>query len=148
LSQKSQENHDVFVILPYDTTLYWIFKNAILSTISDKEFDDIALVLEQCLAQHNLEQTKKFEALKIKYPERHLEKKDFVIDLKSYKRQYIAVTKSNGEKEVWINCFCKDWGVDWKYEIVTVDDDGNCFFNVKINLTTLKFYDFVVNGEA
>ena len=29
-----------------------------------------------------------------------------------------------------------------------VDDGGNCYFNFKINLTTKKFYDLRVNGEA
>jgi hypothetical protein len=37
----------------------------------------------------------------------------FIIDLKKYKRQYIAVTNSKGEKEVWVNCFCNTWRKNW-----------------------------------
>jgi hypothetical protein len=148
MSQKAQDDNEVFVVLPYDTTLYWIFKNAVPTKISDKELGDITLVLEQCVAQYNLGKTKEFKALKIKYPDRHLEKKDFIIDLKSYKRQYIAVTNQKGEKEIWMNCFCQTWNVNWKHEVLLVDDGGNCFFNLKINLSTQEYSEFMVNGEA
>ena len=29
-----------------------------------------------------------------------------------------------------------------------VDDGGNCFFNVKVNLNTGQYYDLMVNGNA
>ena|SRR6185295_14851840 len=75
---------------------------------------------------------------------------DYKIDLKGkdYKKQLIAVTNSKGEKEIWINCFCDDWDKSWKTEIIEVHDGGPCYFNLKINLTTKKIYDFGVNGFA
>jgi len=78
-------------------------------------------------------------------------RKGWTIDLKkyNYRKQLIAVTNRNGEKEVWANCFCDTWGSDsWKNEIMRVNDDGNCYFNFKINLTMKKLYDFDVNGVA
>ena len=77
--------------------------------------------------------------------------KEWGIDLKkrNYRKQLIAVTNEIGEKEVWVNCFCHTlYDNTWKTDIVIVDDGGNCFFNFKINLTTKKFYDLDVNGEA
>jgi hypothetical protein len=34
-------------------------------------------------------------------------------------KQLIAATNNKGEKEVWVNCFCR---------IYLVEDGGNCFF--------------------
>ena len=77
--------------------------------------------------------------------------KQWSIDLKkrNYRKQLIVVTNKNGQKEVWVNCFCYTWGSDkWKTEILGVDDGGNCYFNFKINLTTIKYFDLGVNGVA
>ncbi len=77
--------------------------------------------------------------------------KQWSIDLKkrNYRKQLIVVTNKNGQKEVWVNCFCYTWGSDkWKTEILGVDDGGNCYFNFKINLTTKKYFDLGVNGVA
>lgn len=73
------------------------------------------------------------------------------MDLKQYKKQYIAVINTKGEKEVWANCFCKAIEkriefVDWKKTPVKVIDGGNCFFNVKLNLARRKAYDLQVNS--
>jgi hypothetical protein len=72
------------------------------------------------------------------------------IDFKKYdyKRQYVSIINSIGEKEVWINCFCDSFYKDWKKQILHVDDGGNCFFNLKVNLSTKKCYDIFVNGYA
>jgi hypothetical protein len=42
---------------------------------------------------------------------------------------------SKGEKEVWINCFCRDGERDWRKNLVFVKDGGNCYFNLKVNLS-------------
>jgi hypothetical protein len=73
------------------------------------------------------------------------------MDLKEYKKQYLAVINARGEKEVWANYFCKAIEkriefVDWKKIPVKVIDGGNCFFNVKLNLARRKAYDFTVNS--
>jgi hypothetical protein len=72
------------------------------------------------------------------------------IDLKSgkYKRQIIAATSRKGEKEVWINCFCQTHDRNWKTQLIEVDDGGECYFNMKINLSEKRCYDLVVNGSA
>ena len=31
-----------------------------------------------------------------------------------YRKQLIVVTNRNGEKEVWVNCFCNTWDKKWK----------------------------------
>ncbi len=55
----------------------------------------------------------------------------------------------NGEKEVWVNCFCNYIGDEiWKSHTVWVYDGGKFAFNLKINLKTKRFYSFGVNGIA
>jgi len=72
------------------------------------------------------------------------------IDLKShsYSKQLFAVTNKNGEKEVWVNCFCTADNLDWKSTLIYVEDGATCFFNFKINLTTKAYYEFRVNAAA
>jgi hypothetical protein len=72
------------------------------------------------------------------------------IDFKSsdYRKQLITVTNKNGEKEVWVNCFCSTDNTDWKSKLVSVADGATCYFNFKINLTTKVYYDFIVNSAA
>ena len=74
----------------------------------------------------------------------------WMIDLQSpgYRKQLITVTNKNGEKEVWVNCFCNTYDFNWKSKLVVVEDGSTCFFNFKINLTTKAYYDFFVNSAA
>ncbi len=67
-----------------------------------------------------------------------------------YKMQLIPVLNKKGEKEVWINAFCSEevMPMHWKTESIFVKDGGNCFFNLKINLTKQKIYYIHVNGYA
>jgi len=72
------------------------------------------------------------------------------IDLKSrsYSKQIIPVTNKNGEKEVWVNCFCSSGFANWKTKLVIVEDGATCFFNFKINLTQNRYYSFMVNAAG
>lgn len=74
--------------------------------------------------------------------------KDKII-LANYKRQYVAIKNEKGEKEVWVNCFCGHNAWDgWKKQLLLVNDGGNCYFNLKINLTQRRCYDLWVNDSA
>lgn len=71
------------------------------------------------------------------------------IDLKNYKRQYVAYTNSKKQKEVWVNCFCQNGDNDeWKSEIIEVRDGGNCYFNLKVIISQKIYIEFSVNGIA
>ena len=77
-------------------------------------------------------------------------KKYHSIDFQKYKYkfQYVAAINNNCEKEVWVNGFCKTWDTDWKKEILLVHDGGNCYFNLKFNLSTKECFEVAVNGYA
>lgn len=66
-----------------------------------------------------------------------------------YKRQYIPYLSKNGSKHIKIICFCEDFGNNnWKKNILSVLDGGNCFFEVIINLSTNTYSQLRINGEA
>src|SRR5258706_5004145 len=51
--------------------------------------------------------------------------------LEDYNRQFIGAEEENGEKTIYINCFCKAEEKtlkDWKTMMFSVADGGNCFF--------------------
>ena len=117
-------------IWPFDST----FKAA---TLTQGELLTIDSFLVVCVTDYNTSLDK--------------DHKQWSIDLKkrNYRKQLIVVTNKNGEKEVWVNCFCYTWGSDkWKTEILGVDDGGNCYFNFKINLATKRYFELGVNGVA
>jgi hypothetical protein len=138
----------IISILHYDKSSYWIFTNAKQSVLTDNDYKLTEKLLRVCLDNFNTEQSQLFDKENSKHPEYGLKRKDFIVDLGNYKRQYIVVTNNKGQKEVWVNCFCDSFHINWKRDRVMVRDGGNCYFNLKINLTTKKYYDLMVNGEA
>lgn len=114
---------------PFDST----FKAATLTQIELQLVDSFLLA---CVTNYNNSLDK--------------DHKKWSIDLKkrNYRKQLIVVTNKNGQKEVWVNCFCRVDNDKWKKRMFGVEDGGNCNFNFKINLTTKKYYDLGVNGVA
>lgn len=148
-SKKEIESDTSMVaVLPFDTTQYWIFKKSKQTNLTMNDLIIIENVLTDCIAEYNLKQKQQFNELKSNNIDSNLDIKYFVIDLERYKRQYMAVINDKGEKEVWVNCFCDSWGKNWRKERIIVKDGGNCYFNLKINIDTKKYYDFMVNGNA
>ncbi|KAA9339683.1 hypothetical protein F0P96_03450 [Hymenobacter busanensis] len=117
------------------------FKPAMLSAV---ELAAIDHMLQACVADFNTMQRQELSKRELAP---YIDKKQFFIDLPRYKRQYVAVLNSRGEKEVWVNCFCSD-ETNWRTQIVDVDDGGNCFFNVTINLSKGIWHDMAANGTA
>jgi len=126
-----------FAILKFNPEWHWIFENSKPSPADLKlnELSKIESILEKAIIEHNseLENDSRWR-----------------LELEGYNRQYVAILNEKGEKEVWINFFCDTgWTEDqlksYPYE---VDDGGNCFFNIKINLTTGSYGDLRINSIA
>jgi hypothetical protein len=116
--------------------------------LKPKDLAKLDSLLKGTINKYNQEQELIYIDEVNRHPLDSLDKRYFVIDLKLYKRQYVVTVNTNGEVEVWVNCFCSYWDRDWKKEVIYVCDGGNCYFNLKINLTTGKCYDLYVNGSA
>jgi hypothetical protein len=135
-------------ILPFDTTQYWVFKDSKSTELTNDDLLKIETILNECINDYNLDQEKRFKEIIDKNMKNNLDKNNFIIELKRYKRQYIAAVNSKGEIEVWINCFCGAGNQNWKTNLILVEDGGNCYFSLKVNLTTGQFYELMVNGDA
>ncbi len=137
-NQNSQKNLEIlktisdtskFTVIEYNEDAKWVFsENCKKTNLTKNDLDNIDFLLNEKVQKDN------FLAEKI--------------DLDKYKRQYVTVINEKNEKIVWINCFCGNWTKNSRKQIFAVEDGGNCYFNLKINLTTKKIYDFIVNGEA
>lgn len=126
-----------FTILKFNPEWHWIFENSKPSATDLRlnELSKIEPILEKAIIEHNsgLEKDSRWR-----------------LELEGYKRQYVAVLNEKGEKEVWINFFCDTgWTEDqlksYPYE---VEDGGNCFFNIKINLTAGSYRNLRINSIA
>jgi hypothetical protein len=151
LSQRIENKIDTtkIVVISFNKKKYdWIFPTGKKTKLTAKDFILIENILKKCIEEYNPKKEKQFEEIKEKHKDYKLEKENFIIDLERYKRQYIAIVNEKGETEVWVNCFCDKKEKTWKKEIILVDDGGNCFFNVKINVTKGKYYELNVNGSA
>jgi carbohydrate-binding DOMON domain-containing protein len=142
------------VILQYDSTSSWIFENCTQTELTDNDLELSDSLLTICINDYNVEQEERYEEICNEYPNIEFHKEHFVIDLTKYRRQYICVTNERAEKELWINFHCESffsnptYTEEWKTGIVLIKDGGNCFFSLKINLTTKKYYNLLVNGFA
>ncbi|BAU55926.1 hypothetical protein [Mucilaginibacter gotjawali] len=65
-----------------------------------------------------------------------------------YFKQFIAITNTKGEKEVWVNCCCAVMHKSWKTHIQQTSDGGSCYFTIKINLTKNKATKLNAHGLA
>ena len=148
LTESFEIDTSKFTILPFDSLKYFAFKTGKPANLTSGDLREIERMLRDCINHYNREREKELKRLKSKFPKRTFDDERYLINLNRYKRQYFAIINEKGEKEVWVNCFCNTDNSDWKMEPIFVKDGGNCYFNVKINLKTKKYYELAVNGEA
>jgi len=150
LNDDSRLNVDtsLIAIIPYDTSsIKWVFKNSQPAKLTNRDLITIDSLLKVCIEKHNLEQEIKFKEFNTKNPNNNMLKSNFTIDLKKYRRQYIAAIDIKSEKQVWVNCFCDEWDTNSRKYPKIVMDGGNCYFNLKINLTTKNYYSLIANED-
>ena len=98
-SSSSKQNPDlsttrdsaIFTIIPFKDYPS-IFENSQQAFLSESDFPIIENMLIKCLEEYNLEQEKINVDTNLKSTAFNADKKNYIIDLKSYKRQYIVVT--------------------------------------------------------
>ena len=146
----------VIAIIPFDTIMFsgwWNLKNDVTNAeLTQSDLLEIEYILTKCIIEYNIQQKQRFDEIPTESPIKDINL--FVINLKDYKRQYVVIENSKGEKEIWINCLCNEFcdrfsdRDSWQKSVGIILDGGNCFFQLKINLTQKKYYDFYVNGYA
>jgi hypothetical protein len=79
-------------------------------------------------------------------------------EIKKNYRQYLCYINDKGEKVVYINSMCDlftDYdkennpiSFDWKNKMIDISDGGECYWNIKINLSTNEYYELKINGRS
>lgn len=77
------------------------------------------------------------------------EKKSKLKKFDKYIKQCIAVINKKQEKEVWVSFYCNDFYFKdtFKYDLIRMNDGGNCNINLKINLTKHNYSDLNISGR-
>lgn len=134
-----------YVIVKLDSVSQISYLNPQPSDISFEQLQLVDSLLKAAVDSYNVYVSAEYERLSKEHADYSVSKENFVITLREYVKQVVAYKNQAGENEVWINCY---HGEDISDEIVDVRDGGNYFFNVKINLSTKRVYDFSVNGDV
>jgi hypothetical protein len=124
-------------IITYNQKMGWPFDSTYkTTTLTQQELQSIDSFLLVCIADFNNSLGKDYKWWSINLKQR------------DYKKQLVAVLNEKGQKEVFVNCFCHDFGDKWEINILEVDDGGNCYFHFKINLMLKMYFSLSVNGVA
>ncbi|TQD34036.1 hypothetical protein [Haloflavibacter putidus] len=137
-----------FTILKYHKDNNWIFENAKPTNLTEREMEEIEPILIKAIAEHNENQRKYLLDHNEQHPEYQWTETGFEIQIeKDYYRQYVPVIDKNGDKVIWINFLC-NYDESYETEIPLIQDGGNCYFNLKINLTKKTYYELGINSVA
>jgi hypothetical protein len=70
-------------------------------------------------------------------------------NLKKYIRQYFGYVSATGEKVIYISALWKNnKDRQWLTDYISVEDGGDYYWQIKINLSSQKCLMFSINGEA
>ncbi len=155
-STKAGNHHSLvdtmlIAVIPYDTSFHYLtsFKGYKAADVNESDIHIIDSLLNLAISNYNVSQRNNIKLPELAHPNDSIISSDILIDLQKYKRQYIVALNNNGEKLVWINCFCEGEidNITRKYPYVVMDG-GKCYFNIMINITKKKYFNLMVNGEA
>lgn len=144
-------NDTNYAIIPYTNNYTQIFENGTPTSLESNDLKTIEKCLYATVTDYNQKRLAEFKKYKKQNPNYTGKEEDVIINLKYYKIQLMPViprVELKGSKMVWINCFCSTYSSNWKENIIQAKGGGKCYFNLKINLSTKQYYDFIVNGVA
>ena len=114
-----------------DTSRYAIISDDSLVQVNNKEIQLIYSVLQRLVDSVSLKRSRQAP-----------------LDIRRYKFQIKILTSKAGHKLFWINSFCDNYNLNWRSVIYSVKDGGPCYFNTKIDITTMNYFDLSINGSA
>lgn len=147
IAEAGLDTIDIHVLKADTSVLHYIFPGVTRTEKLNKgELLECERLVQKYVAEYNKLGLARYEELQRQDPGVPYVKTSFTIELEEYGRQYIAVIE-NGQKIVYGNFFCEPKMFTYRAEeLVLVNDGGNCFFSMKINLNTKKVYDYHENG--
>jgi hypothetical protein len=129
------------VVLPFVVIVGSVPANCKRDEINDSEVTIIDSLLAGVMFDERIGENGPFPEQQVKKPRPIKE------ILSYYKRQFVCYRNDKEEKIIWIYCFCaSEKTLHWKEYFVSAMDGGDCFFNLKLNLTNKTAFDVKVNG--
>lgn len=95
-----------FTVISFDSSMNHIFENVNPTELSKPEIEEVNQIIDEAIKYNNERQKLYLDKHNEEYPKHPWTETGFELDLdNNYFRQYVPVTNSKGEKEVWINFF-------------------------------------------
>ena len=130
LDLKNYNDYAFFTFEPKFYARYFDYKNDTIKSydLNQKELAEVDQILKKCFSDNSSK----------------------LRNIDKYVKQCIVITNDKHEKEVWISCYCKDFSIknNYKYNLIMMNDGGNCNINLKINLTKHNYSDLNIAGQA
>ncbi|MFD1601809.1 hypothetical protein ACFSJW_17330 [Flavobacterium artemisiae] len=130
LDLTKHKDYTFFTFDPKFYGYYFDYKPNIIKAydLNQKELTEVDQILKKCFSKNAL-----------------LLKK-----INQYVKQCIVIINEKQEKEVLINCYCKDSWIEaeYKYSLIDMSDGGNCNISVRINLNKHNYSKLNIAGEA
>ncbi|NOQ73945.1 MAG: hypothetical protein GQ574_18210 [Crocinitomix sp.] len=146
----------LITIIPL-TNAGWMTEADRQAKLSIADFQLIDLLIKAAVIAYNTNMKKEHEELLEFYredaefmgtaPPADFPMQDTIPDYSNYIRQYVPYYNVENEKVVAINFSCSAYG-EWKTVLYQVNDGGNCYFDITLNLTTGQCERIMVNGYA
>lgn len=130
---------DTIAILDYNESEFPFLKNCTQANVSGDEIFVAEILLQKFISEYNKEQTRQYNSFTPEQQNGHIL---LLLDIKSFRRQYVPIINQSGEKEIWVNCFCNSLDKDWKKEVIKPSGERMCNFKIMLNLTLNKYYNF------
>ncbi len=140
----------LYSVVKYKREMSHPFENGESTDLNVEELKTVEEILKRAVNENNQIQKDALQKQNAENPGNKWTETGFELETENYYRQYIPIINEKGEKEVWVNLSCKEFhDENWKNELLPpVEDGGNCYFNVKINLIQKSYRDLRINSHA
>ncbi|WP_189606405.1 hypothetical protein [Salinimicrobium marinum] len=140
----------LYSVVKYKQEMLYPFENGEPTDLSLAEIKNVEEILERAVKENNELQKEALKNRNAENPENKWTETGFELETENYYRQYVPIINGKGEKEVWVNLSCREFHTkNWRSELLPpVADGGNCYFNLKINLTQKSYRDLRINSHA
>jgi len=144
-----------YAVIELDSNNQQLYENTTPTDLKFYEMEMVDSIVKYAIADYNRKQKEDFERLSSYIPGWEDDQERYLSGFDAYFRQYVPLINERGEKEIWIYCFCdvsgmngEMDGLNWRTDLVQVNDGGNCHFHLVVNLTQKTFAHLMVNGLA
>jgi len=142
-----------YTVIELDSSNQHLFENTTPTNLKFYEIQMLDSIIKYAIADHNQKAKDDYQKLMTYSPGMEDNEEGYLLDYQDYYRQFIPYINERGEKVVNVSCFCDITnmngdleGLNWRTDLIQVNDGGNCYFHLVVNLTLKTFAHLMVNG--